>query len=262
LGAVPISVLDYERKFNPAFREALHTGEDEFVKSILAGQPEPPRYFARMKRDNKIGPALLTGGKLPTPARITATELDSWIGGNDRAILDLREDRADFAAGHLEASLFAPISAGRLPIAAGSYLDESTRILLVMENESQVGEAVRQLVRIGLDHVEAWIPAAEARTRFTASYRRIAPSELPENVTVLDVRGADEHAASHVKGATNIAYTRLAARRDELPDGAPLYVHCAGGMRAAIASAYLASLGREVVQLDGAFSEIPAKLKS
>jgi len=262
LGAVPISVLDYERKFNPAFREALTTGEDDFVKSILAGQPEPPRYFARMKRDNKIGPVLLPDGKLPEPARITAAELGAWIGGKDRAILDLREDRAAFAASHLEGALFAPMAGGKLSVAAGSYLDESARILLVLENEAQLGEAVRQLVRIGLDHVEAWISAHEALVHATASYRQIVPSELPENAVVLDVRGADEYAASHVKGAKNIAYTRLAARVDDLPDGAPLFVHCAGGLRAAIASAYLAGLGREVVQLDGPFEEIPAALKS
>ncbi|MEX1049201.1 MAG: rhodanese-like domain-containing protein [Akkermansiaceae bacterium] len=262
LGAVPISVLDYERKFNPAFREALTTGEDDFVKSILAGQTEPPRYFARMKRDNKVGPALLIDGKLPAPVRVTAAEIEPWIGGKDRAILDLREDRAAFAASHLAGSLFAPMPGGKLSVAAGSYLDESARILLVVKNESQVGEAVRQLVRIGLDRVEAWIPVDEALTHSAVSYRQIAPSELPENVVVLDVRGADEYAASHVKGAKNIAYTRLAARVDELPNGAPLFVHCASGLRAAIASAYLAGLGRDVVQLDGPFSEIPAALKS
>ena len=40
LGAIPNSVLGYERKFNPAFREALTAGEDKFVSDILHGQPE------------------------------------------------------------------------------------------------------------------------------------------------------------------------------------------------------------------------------
>jgi len=81
-------------------------------------------------------------------------------------------------------------------------------------------------------------------------------------VTVLDVRRADEFAASHVTAAKNIAYTRLAARFDEVPEGRPLYVHCAGGTRAAIASAYLASRGLEVVHVDGSFAEIPVGLIS
>ena len=264
LGAVPNSVLGYERKFNPAFREALAAGEDQFVKSILAGQPEPPRYFARMKRDNKLGPALLADGRLPQPQRINTAALGAWIGQPGTAILDLRGDRVAFAANHLTGSLFAPPAGGKLSVAAGSYLDETARILLVVEAPSQVDDAVRQLVRIGLDQVDAWIPAAEALSAAdsTASYPRIAASQLPAGATVLDVRGADEFAASHVKGAKNIAYTRLAARLDEVPAGSPLHVHCASGLRAAIASAYLASLGREVIHVDGSFAEIPAILKS
>jgi hydroxyacylglutathione hydrolase len=262
LGAVPNSVMGYERKFNDAFREALTASEDQFVKNILTGQPEPPLYFARMKRDNKLGPALLPDGKLPEPERITADQLGEWIGKS--AILDLRADRAAFAAKHLQGSLFAPLPGGRLPIAAGSYVDENSRILLAVENESQVEEAVRQLIRIGLDRVDAWIPAAEALTdvRFTTGYPRIPTSELPSGVTVLDVRRADEYAASHVTGAKNIAYTRLAARLDEVPAGQPLYIHCAGGTRAAIAAAYLASRGSEVVHVDGSFAEIPKEQRS
>ncbi len=74
--------------------------------------------------------------------------------------------------------------------------------------------------------------------------------------------GADEFGAGHVSGAKNIAYTRLAARLDEVPAGSPLFVHCGSGLRASLACAYLASLGREVVHVDGPFAEIPAAMKS
>ncbi|HCT46037.1 MAG TPA: MBL fold metallo-hydrolase, partial [Phycisphaerales bacterium] len=62
LGAVPTSTIGYEKRFNPA----ILAGRDEqrFVDFILSGQPEPPLYFANMKRDNKIGPPVLGG--LPT----------------------------------------------------------------------------------------------------------------------------------------------------------------------------------------------------
>jgi hydroxyacylglutathione hydrolase len=262
LGAVPGSVMGYERKFNAAFREALTASEELFVKHILSGQPEPPLYFARMKRDNKRGPALLPGGLLPVPRRVTVDEFGEWIGTS--AILDLRSDRAAFAARHLQGSLYAPLAGGRLPMVAGSYLGEDSRILLAVESEAGIGEAVRQLVRIGLDRVEGWIPVDEAISvaDFTTAYPRIYPRDLPAGAAVLDVRGADEFAAAHVAGAENIAYTRLAARLGDVPGGSPLYVHCAGGTRAAIAAAFLASHGRDVVHVDGAFADIPAALKS
>jgi hydroxyacylglutathione hydrolase len=153
---------------------------------------------------------------------------------------------------------------GKLPVAAGSYVDEVAQILLVLEDESQLDEAVRQLIRIGLDRVEAWISADEALSvaALVSSYPRISTRELQAGQQVLDVRGADEFSAGHVDGAKNIAYTRIAARLDEVPSASPLFVHCGSGLRAAIATAYLANQGREVVHVDGPFAEISPSLKS
>ncbi len=263
LGAVPWSVLAYERATNPALRLASEGTEERFVREILTGQPEPPRYFARMKRDNRMGPPLLPEGRLPAPHRLAPHRLRDWVGAPGRAILHLRSDRSAFLRHHLRGSLLAPLHGGRLPIVVGSYLEESSRILLLVEHEEQVDEAVRQLVRIGLDRVEAWLTASEAlqAADLLESVPSIAPAELPAGATVLDVRGASEHAAAHLAGATNIAYTRLAARLDEVPAAKPLHVHCAGGTRAAIASAFLASRGHDVVQVDGRFADFPESLK-
>ncbi len=57
LGAVPQSTVGYEKRFNPAVNAAVD--EERFVRFILYGQPEPPLYFARMKKENKEGPAIL-----------------------------------------------------------------------------------------------------------------------------------------------------------------------------------------------------------
>jgi hydroxyacylglutathione hydrolase len=266
LGAVPVSVLGYERRFNGALREALHGSQDDFVRDILAGQPEPPRYFARMKRDNRIGPALLPDGKLPHPRRIGAGDLAAWINVPGRAVLDLRSDRKTFMTRQLRDSIFAPLAGGKLTVSAGSYVEEKTRLLLVVQSESHLDEAVRQLVRIGLDEVEAWIPADEAirAHEWTSTIPRIMTSELANALTedpdalVLDVRGADEFAAGHVEGAVNIAYTRLGVRLAELPDRRPVYVHCGSGLRASMAVSFLAAKGIDAVHVDGNFGEIGA----
>ena len=50
LGAVPSSTLGYEVRFNEALKFALQGDKDSFVSYILDGQPEPPSYFARMKK--------------------------------------------------------------------------------------------------------------------------------------------------------------------------------------------------------------------
>ena len=269
LGAVPISVMDYERHNNAAFRQALEGSEDDFVKTILEGQPEPPLYFARMKRDNRIGPALLEGGALPEPARISAADLGAWLDQPGKTILDLRTDRAAYMDRHVRGSLFTPATGGHLSAAAGSYVTEGDEILLLVDDGAAVEPAVRQLVRIGLDRVKAWMPVAEAleSDANVATIRRISTADLGAEISghpgakVLDVRGAGEFAAGHVTGATHIAHTRLASGKTEIPAGAPLLVHCGSGLRASMACAFLAHEGHDVVHVDGAFGDIPEGLR-
>jgi hydroxyacylglutathione hydrolase len=265
LGAVPTSVMGYERRFNGALREALDGGEEGFVKHILAGQPEPPRYFARMKRDNKAGPALLPDGKLPEPRRLQAPEVAPLAAAGKHVFLDLRDDRGAFMKQHLAGSVFAPLAGGKLPPVAGSYVEENSAIILLVNDANDVDQAVRELVRIGLDRVEAWIPASEALgvPGVTRSQKSITTAELADDpdAVVLDVRSAAEFSESHVRGAKNIAYTRLAARFDEVPDAHPLYVHCGSGLRASFAVSYLVGRGRDVVFVDGAFSDIPESIR-
>ena len=270
LGAVPFSVIGYERRFNRALREAMAGHEDEFVQDILSGQPEPPLYFARMKRDNKIGPALLPDGKLPVPQRLSQEDAVAMVKAGSHAWLDLRADRVAFMKRHVSGSLFAPLAGGKLPLVAGSYLTEKQNIVLLVSSADEVPEAVRQLIRIGLDHVVGWIPVAELleAEQVVSEQKSITTAGLADALLqnpqafVLDVRGAAEFAASHVKDATHIAYTRLLARLEEVPDGSPLYVHCGSGLRAAFATSFLASRGRDVVYVNGAFAEIPPTIRS
>lgn len=273
LGAVPSSVLGYERRYNRALREALEGPLEAFVEHILAGQPEPPRYFARMKRDNRLGPALLPGGRLPRPHRLAPEALAAWHpGSGPEVLLDLRAERALFMERHLPGALFAPLAGGKLPLVAGSYVDEGSSLILLVNHEAEVEEAVRQLVRIGLDQVVGWILVDQALAAqregvdLAVSQARITTAELgvaleaQPGAVVLDVRGGEEFRASHVLGAYHIPYTRLAARLDEVPEGELLYVHCGSGLRASLAAAYLAREGREVVHVEGAFAAIPAEL--
>jgi hydroxyacylglutathione hydrolase len=270
LGAVPVSVMGYERRYNGAFREALAGEEEAFVKDILSGQPEPPLYFARMKRDNKIGPALLPDGALPKPQRLSADEFTALVKQGKHALLDLRSDRAAFMERHVTGSFFSPLAGGKLPLIAGSYLDESAPIILLVNDAEEVEEAVRQLIRIGLDKVDAWLPAREALAfdEITAHQESITTAQLAEalaanpGAAVLDVRGAGEFSEGHVEDAVNIAYTRLAARISEVPVGSPLFVHCGSGLRAAFATSFLADEGHETVYVDGAFSDIPGEIRS
>lgn len=255
LGAVAQSTVGYERRFNPSIR-AAGNGEGAFVKAILEGQPEPPLYFARMKRDNRDGPAIL--GELPLPAAMSARDMVA-LDAAACAIIDTRTWKA-FKQGHIPKSLYIPLNSA-FPTDAGSMIREGEPVYLIVEG-SRVEEAVRDLVRIGIDDVRGWASPESLRdlpAEALSTSRDIDPREAQAHLRdsrpfVLDVRRSSEYALGTLPGATNIVHTRLAAHLDELPRGTPILVHCQGGGRSARAVALLQRHGFDAVNLAGGYS--------
>lgn len=255
LGAIPQSTVGYEKRFNPAIRAAQN--EQGFVEFILSGQPEPPLYFARMKRENRDGVPLLMG--LPRVRRMNGADL-AKVDGRKTAIVDTRPWE-HFRLGHAAGALFAPFDKSFVSI-VGSYVEPDEEIVLLIEDE-EAEEAIRALVRIGLDRVigvvdpsemEAFVQAGGAVEETGEVDVHAAADRLgAEGEFFLDVRRADEFANGHVPGATNVAHTRLAAHLGELPRDKRLVVNCQGGVRSARAVALLQRRGFEAVNVRGGF---------
>lgn len=258
LGSVPQSTVGYERRFN----EGLSFQGDEagFVESILDGQPEPPMYFARMKDMNRNGIPVL--GSLPTPKLYSVEDMAARAAGDHSVILDTRTDRAGFAAAHIPGSIFAPLGIN-FAMVVGSYVDPDTDIYLLVE-PGDVETAVRILIRIGYDNIKGYAPPSTLIGSGVANQTipRIDFSQMDATpnlsaYTVLDVRGAAEHAGSHIPGAIHIAHTRLAGRLDEIPTDRPVRVHCRSGNRASFAVSYLEREGYDVTLVDGMYGSWP-----
>ncbi len=254
LGAVPVSTVGYEKRYNAALAEA-DDGETHFVSAILAGQPEPQMYFARMKRDNRDGPPLL--GELPRPRRLDARGLAAAAAAGAWTVLDSRTDRDAFMARHVPGALHAPLNRSFNAVVGSLVVDETTPFLLIVE-EARVEEAVRDLVRIGFDVLPAYATPAtleeyfaeggESATIPQASFAEARDLRSDPAMRVLDVRFASEYEEGHIPGAANASYTRLPAYMAErVPPEGTLIVHCQSGARSAAAAAYLARQGRDVV---------------
>lgn len=260
LGAVPESTVGYERRFSPAIQAALK-GEDIFVDFILKDQPEPPMYFARMKRDNKFGAPVLGG--LPTPKRLTTDELEDLVSRDDCVIVDTRVDRSGFMAHHLPGSLYAPMNR-RFNTVVGSFVTDETLPIYLVIPEEQVEEAVRDLIRIGYDNVVGYIEPETLKAYFetggqSATIPEIDATELEHerqspDTAIVDVRNGSEYAEGYVADALNAAYTRLVEYQDRLPSDKTLLVHCRTGDRAAMAASYLAKIGRDVKYVNDLFT--------
>ncbi|MFO7799208.1 MBL fold metallo-hydrolase, partial [Rhodohalobacter sp.] len=263
LGAIPETTVGYELRYNNSLKSA--SSEDSFVNFILEGQPEPPLYFARMKRDNKIGPALIGG--LPQPKRLTLNELRGLVGKEEPIILDTRE-KEDYAAGHIPGSLLSPLNK-QFNTVAGSYITEDDQIYLVV-NEHQLTEAVRDLYRIGLDNVVGYVTprdilmykdqGGDIEKLDVVNFEDV--ENLNSNELVVDVRKASEYEESHVEGAVNFAHTRLLPNKENIPSDKKLYLHCMTGGRSAVASAFLKRKGFDVALIDDDFEKYMSKVKA
>ncbi len=257
LGDVPMSTVGYELRTNRSIKAA--SDAEHFVQFILAGQPEPPLYFARMKRDNRRGPALLPS--LPAPARLEAADVDGLQHRRDLVVLDTRS-RHTFLAGHLAGAILADLDYQFCAI-AGSYVEEGTPVYLVVD-EGRLDEAVRGLVRVGLDRVVGYLTPAtlEAFSRAggvlatteTIDLAQLEARRVAGGVRVLDVRGVAEFEAGHVPGAINVPHTRVPLMLQTLETNAPLLVHCNSGARSAAAVSLLERAGFAPIQVNDLFA--------
>jgi hydroxyacylglutathione hydrolase len=250
---VPQSTVGYEKMFNASIRAA--ESEQRFVDFILEGQPEPPLYFARMKRDNKMGPKVLGG--VPRARQIGADELKG-VDSRTGAIIDTRPWAA-FKAGHVPGALHVPLN-NSFNTDAGSMIGEDETIYLIVD-PARVDEAVRDLIRIGLDNVGGWFDAREMEKYRAAGGRLVTTDEVSAGKAqgmlaggkayVLDARRGAEFVGGHIPGAKNIAHTRLLSRLSEVPRDRHILVNCQGGGRSARACSLLQKHGYEVTNLEG-----------
>ncbi len=257
LGAVPQSTVGYERRFNPSIR-AAGDGEAAFVQAILAGQPEPPTYFARMKRENRDGPAVL--GALPAPRAMTGAEL-AKVDASRTVVIDTRPWAA-FKSGHVPGAIFAPVDNMFVNV-VGGYVRPEDDIILVTPAD-RLDQAIRLCVRIGLDRLVGHVDPAELPAFAKAGGRLVTTPEIAvaeaksrlddKNTFVLDVRGEGEFAEGHIPGATNVAYTRLSAELAKVPKDKQVLVNCKMGGRSARAVAYLQRQGYDVTNIEGGWT--------
>jgi glyoxylase-like metal-dependent hydrolase (beta-lactamase superfamily II)/rhodanese-related sulfurtransferase len=244
------STIGQQREDNPA----LTKDEQDFVEELLAELSAYPAYYAHMGVINSEGPAAVD---LSTPKPINSDELRRRLESGEW-VVDLRR-RVAFAAGHLKGSLGFELS-GSFVTYLGWLHPWGTPLTLIGEDQDQIADARRELVRIGVDgiagaaEVDVVRDAADERRYRVADFTALAEALGTDGLTVLDVRQSDEFAESHIAGAVNIPLHELLDRADELPVG-EVWVHCASGYRASIATSILDSRGREVVLVDDEFGK-------
>ncbi|MFJ6656663.1 rhodanese-like domain-containing protein [Streptomyces sp. NPDC091377] len=242
--------------------EALVKDVDTFVADLLAGLDDIPAHYARMGPVNAEGPAPVD---LTPPRRADGQEIAARLAAGEW-VVDLRH-RVAFARGHVAGTLNFE-AAGQFAVHLAWLLPWGKPVTLLAESAEQLAAVQRELVRVGIDRPAAastgtpadWLPPGGVtrtfpRATFTelaGALRADAATGARPSVVVLDVRRDRERADGHIPGSLHLPLHQLRDRLGEIPDGT-VWVHCAGGTRAAIAASVLDAAGREVVAVDDGF---------
>jgi hydroxyacylglutathione hydrolase len=239
LGAVPSTTLGYEKLFNPAFQQG---DEAAFVRWLLEGQPETPRYFAHMKHVNKVGPALLDD--LQPPPHLNRADLDAALK-QGVLVIDTRRMR-DFAKGHVPGTLGIPATSDKFSTYAGWFVDYDAPTYLIAD-ETEIEHLLRDLRAIGVDNLAGYF-TPEVVTGETQSLKRVSPPELAErmqsnHLLVVDVRGASERDTERIASTRHIPLGYLPDHLSELPTDADIVLHCTSGVRSQVAASLLQKHG-------------------
>ncbi len=258
LGAIPSSTVGYEKLFNPGLR---FDDEEAFVRWLLTDQPEPPRYFAMMKKLNKEArPVLHT---LPQPEHLPFDRLEAILASG-APVVDTRPAVA-YASAHIPGTINIPYD-NSFTTWAGWFLPYDQDFYLIAD-EAIVEAIVRDLIVIGLDRVggffspkvvEQWLSLGQSLQKYDVALpNEVADAILNGDVFLLDVRGeAELHEDGRIPGAQHIMLGYLPQHVNALPREKPIVVQCRSGNRSAIAASILQAHGIErVTNLLGGINE-------
>jgi len=256
LGAVPSTTVGYEKLRNWAFQYG--DNEKGFVQYLLEDQPEPPKYFAMMKKLNKVDRPLLT--EVPKLKELSAEALKENMAKGMK-LLDAR-DKTDFSKGFIPGSINIQ---GNNSFAtwAGWFLKYDEPFMLLADEE-QLDDLTRKLMRIGLDKIEGYVPSTATWTVSGGTLQKANVISLEEtkrliqnnSVQVIDLRGAAEFKSGHIDHAENVFVGTLPENLDKINKDKKVIIHCQSGDRAAIGYSILAKNGfTNVANFSGSINE-------
>jgi hydroxyacylglutathione hydrolase len=240
LGAVPSTTVGYEKKRNWAF--SYGTNKAGFIDFLLTDQPEPPKYFAKMKELNKVDRPLLT--EVPTIKELSKSDLNAATAKGIK-LIDTR-NKQDFEKGFIEGSINIQGN-NSFSTWMGWFVTYNEPFILVA-NPSQMDDLTRKLMRIGLDNMYGFVDAAKINELsdaplLTSTMVNINDVKANTKAEVIDLRGVAEYNSGHIAGATNVFVGTLLQNLDKVPKDKPVIIHCQGGDRAAIGYSLLVKEG-------------------
>ncbi|MCQ1952034.1 rhodanese-like domain-containing protein [Arthrobacter sp. zg-Y238] len=264
LGALPSTTVGYERLYAWWGQYLAANDEQGFVDELLDGQPDAHAYFARMKRENRQGPAVM-GERAPLQ-ELPADDVARGLAQDTLTFVDTRP-HGQVHEGTVTGSVNIPAGTKTASFGAWAVDPETDSLPLVLfaADQESAQEMWDHLVRVGIDRVAGFTTTIDGLPQTTP--RLIQPEELDgfDAALVLDVRNRTEHTAGHIPGSEQLSAGRVLWNLERLPDEGTIVTYCQSGVRNSVAASALRRAGYDVVELDGSYagwSSMQARINS
>ncbi|HZJ19954.1 MAG TPA: rhodanese-like domain-containing protein [Pricia sp.] len=231
------STLGDERKDNWAFKEQ---SKQEFMDTLLDGQPFIPSYFGFNVDVNKTGAETLRNAISEVPFKMNASA--------EGLVVDVRED-SKFKKGHLKGSINIQATSedSTFETWLGAIVEPKEEFSLVIDSPEDLDTVLQRVAKIGYEkQLQAVLTLSEKDLTEMQPLDEADFEKNPDNYTIVDVRNKSEVAeGKFFENALSHPLNRLRETSSEIPTDKPIVVHCAGGYRSAAGSSILKR------QLDG-----------
>ncbi len=211
--------------------------EEQFVDTLLDGQPFIPKYFGFAVEINKNGAKQLEESLRAVPRLAADAILDPAL-----VVVDARP-AADFKAGHLPKAINLQ-NGGKFETWLGSIVGPEEKFYLLASDEETREALIYKSAKIGYEINIAGALVAPAEMPVvspTLDFEQF--KQDPSAFTVVDIRNEGEYAEkAFFAHSQNIPLPELRERTGEIPTDKPVVVHCAAGYRSAAGSAILEGL--------------------
>ena len=236
------STLGNERLGNWAFKKQ---SKEEFIDTLLDGQPFIPSYFGFNVDINKAGAETLRTALATIPFKMNASAKG--------LIVDTRA-KEDFKRGHLYGSINIQATSEEDPFETwlGSIIEPGEKFHLVIENPVDMETAMNRIGKIGYEEQLQSVLTLDGQELARNKQLNLQDFEAsPEKYTIIDVRNKSEvDDGKFFDSARSYPLNDLRKTANEIPTDKPVVVHCAGGYRSAAGSSILSTRLKDTTVYD------------
>jgi glyoxylase-like metal-dependent hydrolase (beta-lactamase superfamily II)/rhodanese-related sulfurtransferase len=265
LSSETIGTLGDQKKTNYALRDKMT--KEEFVKEVLNGLLDPPKYFPSNVELNKNGYLESQIILKESLNALDANKVEELI--KEVILLDVRNEN-DFAESHIPGSIFIGLD-GRFAPWVGELLEDIKKPIILLAPEGREQEAITRLSRVGFDNIKGYLKGGIKSwielNKKTNSIENIKAQNFMSlnskfDINILDVRSQNEYLNGSVDGSLNIPLINLTDNLDKFNCNKRSYIYCKGGYRSMIASSILSLKGiNNITNIIGGYDSISLCIK-